>query len=100
MGPGGQAQGRFCPDIPVLCLRHHIHFDIDPGFGGILFEHGHGILLPNAFGIAHVAAEFNAIGVAGLGQQFFGAGNVLLEGGQGKVFGVYLGDMMVFGNDP
>jgi hypothetical protein len=83
-----------------LSLRHDIHFDIDPGFGSILFEHRHRILLPNTFGIAHVAAHFNAIGEAGLGQQFFGACNVLLERGQGKVFGVYLGDMVVFGNDP
>ena len=55
VGPGGQAQGRFGPNIPILCLRHHIHFDVDPGLGGILFQHGHGILLPDTFGIAHVA---------------------------------------------
>jgi len=53
----------------------------DAGSSSIFFQYGHGILLPNAFRIPHVAAHFNSIGVAGFGQQFFGAFDVPLDWG-------------------
>jgi hypothetical protein len=81
-------------------MRHNVHFDVDPGFGGIFFQDGHGILLPDALGIAHVAGHLDAIGVAGLGQQLFGHGNILLERLQFKIFGMNRGDMVVLRHNP
>jgi hypothetical protein len=44
--------------------------------------------------------NLDAVGVAGLGQQFFGHGNILLERLQFKIFGMNGGDMVVLRHNP
>ena len=95
MGPGGDAERRLVPDLPVLGRRHDVDVELDAGRGQLALEDLADLLLPRPVGVAAVDADLEPVGVAGFGQQLLGLLDVRLQRRQGEVLGMDRRDVVM-----